>query len=271
MATSLRRQDARRPARHGQPRRVGGRCRHSAVPTRRRVVVAECFGRTHRLLRGSGIAESVVEQVINQNAQDPHQGNGRLGHPRSARLGQMVRPWCGRCSARSHWKSRVPQHGEWSRGESNPRPVQSNCRLYVCSRLFNLDPGTANDGLPLDHSAIVSRPCEFAMDSPGQPAVFAIRPARRQERRIVPLMLSSKSELRVGSYGFAHLITRFTCAATRHDSPNLSGRNQSAPDVKELGIVAPCPPNRRDASHDLQSLIVGVSRALNRRVSVWAW
>jgi len=23
---------------------------------------------------------------------------------------------------------------KWSRGESNPRPVQSNCRLYVCSR-----------------------------------------------------------------------------------------------------------------------------------------
>ncbi len=61
---------------------------------------------------------------------------------------------------------------EWSRGESNPRPVQSNCRLYVCSRLFDLDPRTAIGSLPLDHSAIVSRPCEFAMDSPGQPAVF---------------------------------------------------------------------------------------------------
>ncbi len=132
-----------------------------------------------------------------------------------------------------------PSRGvEWSRGESNPRPVQPNCRLYVCSRCFDLDPRSTIDGLPLDHFAIVSRPCEFAMDSPGQPAVFSIRPARRQERRIVPLMLSSKSELRVGSYGFAHLITRSTCAATRHDSPNLSGRNQSAPDVKEHLMIA---------------------------------
>jgi len=47
---------------------------------------------------------------------------------------------------------------KWSRGESNPRPVQSNCRLYVCSRLFDLDPRTASGSLPLDHSAIVSHP-----------------------------------------------------------------------------------------------------------------
>ncbi len=90
-------------------------------------------------------------------------------HPRERAQVEMT---CHERCARACPSTRV----EWSRGESNPRPVQSNCRLYVCSRLFDLDPRTAIGSLPLDHFAIVSRPCEFAMDSPGQPAVCRSAP-----------------------------------------------------------------------------------------------
>lgn len=56
--------------------------------------------------------------------------------------------------------------------------------------------------------------------SPYRPQTFRYRPAT---------YLGCKSILRIGSYKCARLITRFTCAATRHDSPVTPGRIQIGP------------------------------------------
>jgi hypothetical protein len=54
-------------------------------------------------------------------------------------------------------------------------------------------------------------------------ALSGVEPGMREPK------LGRESELRVGSCEFARLLTRPTCAATRHDDLYLSGRNQFGP------------------------------------------